>query len=96
MYTAKWLVFWATSSFLAMETEIAARRRKNCFLLLNCLTNVVSFAKIVTYLYLREKDHWGDPGVEGRVLLRRNFMMWDVRVRTGLSWLRIGTGGGRL
>jgi hypothetical protein len=22
---------------------------------------------------LREKDHWGDPGVDGRIILRWNF-----------------------
>jgi len=44
---------------------------------------------------LSVKDHLGDPGIGGRILrwiLRR----WDVRVWTGLSWLRIGTDGGHL
>jgi hypothetical protein len=45
---------------------------------------------------LREGDHWGDPGVDGRIILRRIFGKWDVGVWTGLAWLRIGTGGGRL
>jgi hypothetical protein len=45
---------------------------------------------------LRVKDHWGDPGVDGRIILRRIFRKWDVGVWTGLSWLRIGTGGGNL
>jgi hypothetical protein len=45
---------------------------------------------------LRERDHWGDPGVDGRVILRRIFRKWDVGVCTGLSWLRIETGGGHL
>jgi hypothetical protein len=43
----------------------------------------------------REGDHWGDPGVDGRIILRRIFGKWDVGVCTGLGWLRIGTGGGR-
>jgi hypothetical protein len=45
---------------------------------------------------LRERDHLGDPGVDGRIILRWNFRKWDVGVWTGLSWLRIGTGGGHL
>jgi hypothetical protein len=27
---------------------------------------------------LRETDHWEDPGVDGRVLLRLIFRKWDV------------------
>jgi hypothetical protein len=45
---------------------------------------------------LREGDHWGDPGLDERIILRRIFGKWDVDVWTGLGWLRIGTGGGRL
>jgi hypothetical protein len=41
---------------------------------------------------LRERDHWGDPGVEGRIMVRRTFRKWDVGVWTGLAWLRIETG----
>jgi hypothetical protein len=40
--------------------------------------------------------HLGDPGVDGRIMLGRIFKKWDVGVRTGLGWLRKGTGGGRL
>jgi hypothetical protein len=45
---------------------------------------------------LRERDHLGQPGVDGRIILRRIFRKWDVKVWTGSSWLRIGTGGGHL
>jgi len=45
---------------------------------------------------LRERDHWGDPGIDGRIILRRIFRKWDVGVWTGLICLRIGTGGGHL
>jgi hypothetical protein len=45
---------------------------------------------------LRERDHWGDSGVDGRIILRQMFRKWDVRVWTGLSWLRIETDGGHL
>jgi len=45
---------------------------------------------------LRERDHLGDPGVDGGIILRWIFRNWDVRVWTGSSWLRIGTGDGHL
>jgi hypothetical protein len=41
---------------------------------------------------VKEKDHLGDPDVDGRIILRRIFGKWDVGVWTGLGWLRIGTG----
>ena len=43
-----------------------------------------------------ERDHFEDPGVDGRIILRRVFRKWDVGVWTGSSWLRIGIGGGHL
>ena len=45
---------------------------------------------------LRERDHWGDPDVDGRIILRWIFRKSEGVVGTGWSWLRIGTGGGRL
>jgi hypothetical protein len=45
---------------------------------------------------LRERDHLGDSGVSGRIILKSIFRKWDVGVRTGLGWLRIGIGGGHL
>ena len=45
---------------------------------------------------LRERDHWGDQDVDRRIILRWIFRKWERVVGTGWSWLRIGTGGGRL
>jgi hypothetical protein len=42
------------------------------------------------------KRHLGDPGVDGRIILRWIFRKWDLRVWTGLGWLRLETGGGHL
>jgi len=43
---------------------------------------------------LRDRDHWGDPDADGRIILRWIFRKWEGVVGTGWSWLRIGTGGG--
>ena len=44
---------------------------------------------------LRERDRWGDPDVDGRIILRWTFGKCEG-VETGWSWLRIGTDGGHL
>ena len=38
---------------------------------------------------LRERDHWGDPDVDGRIILRWIFRKCEGVVGTGWSWLRI-------
>ena len=43
-----------------------------------------------------ERDHWGDIGVDGWIILRRISRRWDLGIWTGLGWPRIETGGGRL
>ena len=42
------------------------------------------------------KNLWGDPDVDGRIILSWIFRKWEGVVGTGWSWLRIGTGGGHL
>ena len=45
---------------------------------------------------LRERDQMGDQDVDGRVILIWIFRKWEGVVGTGWSWLRVGTGDGRL
>jgi hypothetical protein len=32
----------------------------------------------------REREHWGDPGVDGRIILRWMFRKWDM------GWIELG------
>jgi hypothetical protein len=34
---------------------------------------------------LRERDHFVDPDLDGRIILKRIFRKWDVGVWSGLS-----------
>jgi len=45
---------------------------------------------------LMERDYLEDMGVDGNIILKRIFKKWNGETWTGLLWLRIGTGGGRL
>jgi hypothetical protein len=45
---------------------------------------------------LRERGHWGDQDLDGRIILRWIFRKLEGVVGTGWSWLMIGTGGGHL
>jgi hypothetical protein len=45
---------------------------------------------------LRERDHWGDPFVNGRIIFKWILKKRNVSVRTGSSWHRVGTGGRHL
>ena len=42
------------------------------------------------------RDHWGDLGVDGWIILGRISRRWDVGIWTGLGWPRIEIVGGRL
>ena len=42
---------------------------------------------------LRERDHWGDPGIDGRIILRCIFRKWDVG---GYGLDRAGSGYGQV
>ena len=44
----------------------------------------------------KERDHLGDPGLDGRIILRWIYRKWDVSVWTESSWHMIGAGGGHL
>jgi hypothetical protein len=63
-----------------------------------CSTYVVEERHVhgVWWGNLMERDHLGDPGIDGRTVLRWIFRKCDLAVCTGSSWLRIGTGGGCL
>jgi hypothetical protein len=50
-----------------------------------------------THIHLLASDqNRGDSDVDGRIILRWIFRKWEGVVGTRWSWLRIGTGGGRL
>jgi hypothetical protein len=45
---------------------------------------------------LRERDHWGYPDVDGRIMSKCIFRKWEGVVGTGWSWLRLERDGGHL
>jgi hypothetical protein len=45
----------------------------------------------VWYGNLWERDHWGDPGVDGRITLKWTFRKWDG----GMDWIDLVHNSGR-
>jgi hypothetical protein len=43
----------------------------------------------------KERDHWEDLGVSGRITLSWSLGRWGSMGRTGFRWLKIGSSGGR-
>ena len=43
-----------------------------------------------------ERNHLGNPGIDGKIILRWIFRKLYVKAWAGSNWLRIGTGGGHL
>jgi hypothetical protein len=45
---------------------------------------------------LKERNHCGDPRIDGMIIIRQISRKWGVGLWSGLSWLRIGTDGSPL
>jgi len=41
-----------------------------------------------------ERHNLENPGIDGRIILRQIFRMYDMGVWTGSSWLRVWRDGG--
>jgi hypothetical protein len=51
---------------------------------------------VILWAYVKGIDHMEDSAVEGRIILKLVFKMWDEEACTGLTWLRIRVSGGLL
>jgi hypothetical protein len=50
----------------------------------------------LVWITLGKIGHWGDPSIDGRIIIRWFFRKWDVALWTGSTWLTIGTVGWHL
>ena len=83
------------------EPTIIASERPQTYSLDRAVTGIVCSPFTVCYIgswwgNRRERDHWGDLGVDGLIILGWISRRWDVGTWTGLGWPRTGKGGGRL
>jgi len=57
--------------------------------------NIINAYKILSE-NLKGKDHFGDRGADGRIILKFILKKQHMGVWTGFIWLRIATSGGLL
>jgi hypothetical protein len=68
-----------------MQRRISLRNKKATLL------------KVILPQYRPEgNNHLEDLRVDKKIILKRTFKKWDWKELTGLIWLMIGIGGGRL
>jgi hypothetical protein len=86
------LHLWAKILWHLLKSSLWKRVGNTQFL----KSNTTIYIQYISWGNLRERDHWGDPDVDGKIILRWIFRKWDGVVRTGWIWLRIGRGGAAL
>jgi hypothetical protein len=86
-------VYLLTECFIVNSRHVSIK--KKAYLYKSVFQN--TFENEIEITFANGKaDRLGDPGVDGRIILRCIFRKCDVGLCTGSSWLRIGTSGGHL